>query len=155
MIELTERKTGTKSLNLPALAALLTIALLVRLPDLNESLWYDELWSTHVIIGSFGDLLRVWLYDIHPPFYNGLAFAWSRVFGDSEISVRILPMLCGLATVALMPELGASLATRQAGWLAGVLLALSPVHIWYSQEARRYASIMFVVVFVVLAWRRL
>lgn len=135
--------------------ALCFFALILRLPGLTESLWYDEVWSTHVMLGSVGDVLRLVFADIHPPLYRFVSFAWLRVFGDSELSVRALPMLTGLATVALMPALGAVLATREAGWLAGVLLAMSPVHIWYSQEARSYAPIMFLGVLLVLQWHRL
>ena len=138
-----------------ALVALVLLALAARWPGLNESLWYDELWSTRVKLTNFGQTLRVVLEDIHPPLYAILSFSWIRVFGDSEISVRTIPMLAGLSTVALMPSLGEALATRRAGWLAGVLLALSPVHIWYSQEARQYALIMLVAVLICLAWRRL
>jgi hypothetical protein len=39
--------------------------------------------------------------------------------------------------------------------VAGVLLALSPVHIWYSQEARAYALIMLLAALLVLQWHRL
>lgn len=137
------------------LALLLALALAVRLPGLTESLWYDELWSTRVRLATAGDMLRSTLVDIHPPLFRVIAFVSIQVLGDSELAVRTLPLLAGLATVALMPALGAALATRRAGWLAGVLLALSPVHIWYSQEARSYSLIMLLTVLIVLAWQRL
>jgi len=136
-------------------AALCLLALVLRLPGLTESLWYDELWSTRVILGSVGDFLRLALSDVHPPLYGAIAFLWTRLFGDSELAIRALPMLAGIATIALMPALGAVLATRGAGWVAGVLLALSPVHIWYSQEARAYALIMLLAVLLVLQWHHL
>ena len=136
-------------------AALCALALILRLPGLTESLWYDELWSTRVKLGSVGDFLRSALIDIHPPLYGAIMLVWTRVFGDSELAIRALPMLAGLTTIALMPALGAQLASRPAGWLSGVLLALSPVHIWYSQEARAYAVIMLVAVLLVLQWHRL
>ncbi|HEX6315628.1 MAG TPA: glycosyltransferase family 39 protein [Gemmatimonadaceae bacterium] len=135
-------------------AAILLVALLARLPGLTESLWYDELWSTRVKVGTLGDTLRVALTDIHPPLYGLISHGWMRLFGDSELSVRMLPLLAGLLTVALLPALGRALATERAGWLAAVFLALSPVHIWYSQEARPYSLIMLLVVLLPLAWDR-
>lgn len=138
-----------------ALAALVLLALAVRLPGLNESLWFDELWSTRVKLTNVGQTLRLLMEDRHPPLYTILSFTWIRIFGDSEISVRAMPMLSGLATVALMPSLGEALATRRAGWFAGVLLALSPVHIWYSQEGRSYALIMLLAMLICFAWLRL
>lgn len=135
-------------------AALCLLALILRLPGLTESLWYDELWSTRVQLGSVGDFLRSALVDVHPPLYGAMMLVWTRVFGDSELVIRAFPMLAGLTTIALMPALGAQLTTRSAGWLSGALLALSPVHIWYSQEARAYAVIMLLAVLLVLQWHR-
>jgi 4-amino-4-deoxy-L-arabinose transferase-like glycosyltransferase len=130
-------------------------ALAIRLPRITKSLWYDELWSTRVVLGTFGDTLRSTVEDIHPPLYSVVMFVWIRVFGDAEWAVRLLPLLAGLATILLMPALGGALASRRAGWIGAVLLALSPVHLWYSQEARPYALVMLLTVLMVLAWRRL
>src|SRR5262245_24998769 len=74
-----------------ALSLLVCCALLIRIPGLTESLWYDELWSTRIKLGSVGDLLRTALFDIHPPLYSALLFLWVHVFGDSEVSVRLIP----------------------------------------------------------------
>jgi hypothetical protein len=116
--------------------------------------WYDELWSTRVVLGTLGDTLRSTLVDVHPPLYSLVMFVWTRLLGDSELAIRLLPLLAGLGTIALMPALGGALATRPAGWLAAVLLALSPVHVWYSQEARAYSLLILLTVLLVLAWRR-
>ncbi|MGH7177103.1 MAG: hypothetical protein ACREJC_06980, partial [Tepidisphaeraceae bacterium] len=34
-------------------------ALVLRLPRFSESLWYDELWSTRIMLGSASSLVRV------------------------------------------------------------------------------------------------
>jgi hypothetical protein len=138
-----------------ALGLLILAALVARLPGLTESLWYDETWSTRVVLGNFGDAIRVGLEDVHPPLYTLIMYAWTRVFGDTELSARAIPLMAGLATIAMMPALGSRLATRNAGWVAAVLLTVSPIHIWYSQEARQYSLIMFMTVVVVLLWHRL
>ncbi len=145
---------ATRSEALP-LSLLLLAAFAIRLPGLTESLWYDELWATRVVLGNLGDTLRAVLWDVHPPLYTALMFGWIRLFGDSELSVRAIPLMAGLSTIALMPALGARLATRSAGWVAAVLLTLSPVHIWYSQEARHYALMILFAVVLVLTWVRL
>jgi hypothetical protein len=140
----------------PVLMALLALgALAIRLPGLTKSLWYDELWSTRVVLGTFGDTLRSTVEDVHPPLYSLVMFVWIRFFGDSEWAVRLLPLLAGLATIVLMPALGGALASRRAGWIGAVLLTLSPVHLWYSQEARAYSLLMLLTVLIMLVWRRL
>ena len=63
------------------LSLILLVALALRLPGYGESIWFDELWSTHVMLGTFHDFLRTAWYDIHPPGYNAFMFIWIKVFG--------------------------------------------------------------------------
>ena len=44
-----------------------------------------------------------------------------------------------MLTVALAAALGRTLFGRGAGWIAGLLVALSPFAVYYSQETRMYA----------------
>src|SRR5260370_37432298 len=48
-----------------------------------------------------------------------------------------------MATVPLLYALGSRLFSKQAGLAAAFLLAVQPVHIAYSQEARSYALCVF------------
>jgi mannosyltransferase len=137
------------------LAAIVALALLLRLPGFNESVWYDELWSTRVILESFPALLKVIATDAHPPFYAVVMFAWIRVFGDSEISIRILPLLCGLLTIVLVARLAVAYGGPRAGPVAASILAISPPHIWYSQEARQYSLLVLLVVSCTWAFHRI
>ncbi len=130
---------------------LVAVAAAVRIPGVTANLWFDELWATHVILGSGADLARQSIYDIGQPLYHVLMFAWIRLFGDGEVAVRLPSLLAGLATIALMPRLGAELESRVAGWIGAVWLALSPVHIWYSVEARPYSILMLLAVVLVIS----
>jgi hypothetical protein len=141
--------------SLGILAGIVALALVLRLPGLTESIWFDELWSTRVKLGSLDALVRTVAVDVHPPFYLGLMFAWIRVFGDSELSVRMIPLLSGLVTVALSAELARAYGGRVAGIVAALLVALSPVHIWYSQEARHYSFLLLILVASVLVFHRI
>lgn len=131
------------------LAAILVIGLLLRLPQLGESVWYDELWSTHIRLYSLGELVRVSLNDVHPPAYQFFMFLWIRLFGDSEISIRLPPLILGLGTIALIFRLARSAFPLGIALLAAFLLAVSPAHIWYSQEARAYSLVVFLSVLAV------
>ncbi|MEZ5989231.1 MAG: glycosyltransferase family 39 protein [Planctomycetota bacterium] len=128
-----------------ALPAVLAVALLLRLPGLGESLWLDETFCSHLRIGTPLDLARTMLSDYHPPFYFVLMHAWIRVFGDSELSLRAVPLLSGLLSIYVTARLGERLLGRREGLVAAALLALSPTHVWYSQEARPYMTTMLCV----------
>ena len=121
--------------------ALLLIMLggfLLRLPNLNQSLWSDELWATHVMLGQLRVLIYTLLYDLHPPAYSLFMSLWIRLFGDSEISVRLPALLFGTSSIFLVYRLASLTTDKKTALMASFLMALSPVHIWYSQEARSY-----------------
>lgn len=122
---------------------LLLIGLVLRLPNLKESLWNDEIWATHEKLGNLSILQITILNDLHPPFYNLLMAGWIRILGDSELSIRLLPLLCGLGSIWLVQTIARTGLGEKTAWLASFLLAASPVHIWYSQEARSYSMLGF------------
>jgi 4-amino-4-deoxy-L-arabinose transferase-like glycosyltransferase len=85
-------------------------------------------------------LVRATAGDVHPPLYALLLRAWASFAGTSEAAVRSLSAVFGVAAVAVMAPLGASLwRDARAGLLGALLLAASPYHVYYSQEARSYA----------------
>ena len=82
-------------------------------------------------------------------------FLWTGVFGDSEISVRTLPMIFGISSIVLIYVLARRVADEKTALLAAFLLSFSPVHIWYSQEARSYSALLFFLLFTVVAQLKL
>lgn len=91
---------------------------------------------------SFGDTITSLAIEDpqHPPFYYLLAKIWMQGFGSSVTVMRSLPALISLLAFPsiywLCLELFASPLT---GWIAVSLLAVSPLHILYAQEAREYS----------------
>jgi mannosyltransferase len=72
-----------------------------------------------------------------------LAWVWAKAFGTGEVGLRSLSALFGAATVPVAYAIGRELASRQAGLVAAAFVAVSPMLIWYSQEARSYALLVF------------
>jgi 4-amino-4-deoxy-L-arabinose transferase-like glycosyltransferase len=136
------------------LMVILALALVLRLPNFNESLWHDELWSTLLKLDTLRGLMFEIATDSHPPFFNVVMFVWVRLFGDSEISVRMLPLICGLLTIALTARLAGEYGSARAGAVAALILAISPPHIWYSQEARQYAPLVLMLMACTWAFHR-
>jgi mannosyltransferase len=65
------------------------------------------------------------------------------LFGDSEVALRALSALAGAVAIPLAALLFRSLGMDLRVALGGAaLLALSPLHLWYSQEARPYALLV-------------
>jgi Dolichyl-phosphate-mannose-protein mannosyltransferase len=139
---------------LPVLIGIVGLALLLRLVGMTESLWLDELWSIRIILGD-RDPFRVLLRDIHPPLYSVFMFAWIRLFGDAEWSIRLPSLLCGLLSLPLSYAIADRCIGRRTAVLSTFLLAASPVHIWYSHEARPYAVLLLLVLVAVFAYLEL
>ena len=76
----------------------------------------------------------------NPPLYYLISWVWFRIFGNSITVARSLSVLISLAIFPciywLCRELFRSPAT---GWIAIVLVAISPFHLIYAQEARPYS----------------
>ncbi|MGQ9584325.1 MAG: glycosyltransferase family 39 protein [Anaerolineae bacterium] len=122
--------------------ALTLLAFGVRLFRLTEhSLWFDEAMSVHWAKESVARILQVGLglvEDKHPPGYYLLLHGWMRAFGDGEVALRTLGALVGALAVPPAVRLGALLWGRRTGYLAGLLVVLLPILVWYSQEVRMF-----------------
>lgn len=134
-----------------AAAALLGAAL--RLTHLDTvSLWLDELIdydvATNVLRHPFRALFPG-LSSEHGPLFYATELA-GRVFASPEISARLFPAIFGvIAIVALW--LAARSAGLTTGCIAALLLALSPLHVYYSHEARPYALLMLLATVALIA----
>jgi mannosyltransferase len=128
------------------LAGLTALGIAVRFASLGlQSYHHDEvITAMRVIPGSFADMLhRVKTSESNPPLYYVLAWGWVKAFGSSEFGLRSLSALFGAATVPVGYLLGRQLASRRAGLVLAGLIAVNPMLIWYSQEARSYALLAF------------
>ena len=122
-------------------AGLALLAAVVRLPTLaQQSFWLDEGYTARLLRMSLGGMLRtIPKTESTPPVYYVLAWLWTRVFTQSEYGVRSLSALAGIATIPVAYAVARRLAGRRAAVLAGLLLAVAPLMVWFSQEARAYA----------------
>ena len=77
-----------------------------------------------------------------PPLYHQLLGACLAVFQNGA-SGRWLSLLCGLLTIPYVQLLAVSTKDNKAGWYAGLLIAISPFFVWYSQELRMYGLYIF------------
>jgi mannosyltransferase len=89
-----------------------------------------------------------------PPLYYALAWAWTQLTGTGELGLRSLSALAGVATVPIAYLLGAELHGRRAGLLAAALVAVNPMLLWYSQEARDYSLLVLLTALAALYFVR-
>lgn len=76
----------------------------------------------------------------HPPVYYLLLRFWSKIFGQSIASFRGLSALFGILVLPLVYLLCRELwQSSSVGLIAMAIIAVSPVHLLYAQEAREYS----------------
>jgi len=85
----------------------------------------------------------LWLtaHDIHPPLYYGLLHGWIKLADTAAPAVvRLFSVGAGLAAIPLFAGFTYTLYPnkRRLIFLATLLLLISPIHIYYSQEVRMY-----------------
>jgi 4-amino-4-deoxy-L-arabinose transferase-like glycosyltransferase len=139
------------------MGGIVLLAFGLRLARLGfQPLWWDEGWSVYFAAADIPTLLERTAVDIHPPLYYLLLRAWSEVVGWGVPSLRLLSVLIGTAAVPLLYLVGRRLLGRQAGLLAALLLAVSPLHVYYSQEVRMYGLVTLfglAALLFALAWQ--
>ncbi len=142
----------SRYLDLGLLCALLCCAALLRFGGLNHlSLWLDEGATIHFAALPWREVLGLHgQYDFHPPLYYLLVKLITPITSPL-IAGRLISAVAGTLTIGVVYLLGAVLLNRRVGVAAGLLVAVSPLHIWYSQEGRMYALAIFFVALAALA----
>jgi 4-amino-4-deoxy-L-arabinose transferase-like glycosyltransferase len=106
----------------------------------DKPLWLDEVlafeWSRLPAGELWHGLGRA---GAHPPLYFLLLRGFGFLFGEGEAGLRAMSAVASTATVPVLDRIVEPIAGRAAGLTAAALLAVSPWHVCYAQEARMYA----------------
>jgi mannosyltransferase len=131
--QLTRLLAGTAGI----LLLILVSGALLRLAGLGQwSLWIDELHTLYV--AGEASLTKTGIpADQHPPLYHLFMQVWLHG-GQREFWLRLPSAITGIVAIWMAWRIGVALEWPQFGLLAAALLALSPILIWYSRDARMY-----------------
>jgi 4-amino-4-deoxy-L-arabinose transferase-like glycosyltransferase len=127
----------------PALIFLTLLALALRVTHLGRSLFTDETYSLALAQRGFGHMLGLFGYEANGMPYPIVLWPVIRIFGTGEVVLRAPAVLAGTASVPALWWAARRLGYRDAVALgAAALLAVNPMAVWYSQEARPYALVV-------------
>lgn len=124
-------------------ALLLTLlGLLLRLYQLGEwSFWHDEALTLLLARQPVAQLIAITATDVHPPLYF-LIVKFFLNFGQNEVIVRLPGVLFGTMAVPATYWLGRILFDDRVGLMAALIMAISPLQLFYAQEARMYTQLL-------------
>jgi mannosyltransferase len=143
---------SARSIAMAGFAVVVIIGAVLRINHVNRlSLWFDEgltvLYSKQPwasVAGFHG------FYSPHPPLYFTFVKVGDLYVGN-EMAGRLISVIAGIATIPLFYLLIARVLDHTAAFVASLALALSPIHLYYSQEARMYALVVFFLTVTFLA----
>jgi hypothetical protein len=148
------RPRMTRTLRIATTITIILLAVTLRLIHIRDrALDNDEVAETMWSSFEFDKMMSEVRRDaVHPPADYLVQFVVGRV--GPEWVRRLPSVLTGTATVALLILLGTQWMSWRAGIAAGFLLAISPMHIFYSQQVRPYATALcwLIASLVALEW---
>lgn len=121
------------------IAVIFLVALAVRMVNLGgKSFWVDEGATAEIASTELDQILTGDLDLEHPPGYYVLIHGVAQI-SDSETAIRLPSALASAGVAVVIYLLAAKLWSRRIGLVAAGLAVLSPLDIWYAQEARHPA----------------
>ena len=129
---------------------ILIIASFLRLYHLGfQGAWLDEVHTLKESDPklSFSEFHQTIMFrEGIPHFYFLLIRFLSELIGSNIFTARLVSAIVGIASVWFIYLLGKELYNKQAGNIAAILLTFNLFHIEYSQEARSYSLLTFLVI---------
>ncbi len=108
----------------------------------NRSLSADEARvALNILHKHPRELLGPLEFDqVAPPGFLLVVKAAERILGGSELALRLVPLLCGLASLPLFFSLARRWLRPAAAPLAALLFAIAEPLVYYSTEVKQYSS---------------
>jgi mannosyltransferase len=137
-----------------AVVGLTLVGAIIRFATLDvQSFWLDEAVTADVVGGSLTHMLHAVRDGESTPYlYYLVAWGWGNVFGAGEVGLRSLSALFGTATIPVAYLAGERLEDRRTGLATAGVVAVSPLAVHYSQEARAYALLVLAAALTFVAF---
>jgi len=109
----------------------------------QKNLWFDEVFSWHLSLDSFYEIIVRTSNDIHPPLFYFTLKIWIFVFGDSVAAMRLLSALLTSSSVFFLYFVSKRYLEPSKAMLVILLYSVSPLNLYYGQEVRMAAMNLF------------
>ena len=125
------------------LVGIVILGIFLRLIFIDKhSFWFDEAISYFISKRPIWSLLKATAADNNPPFYYLLLKIWMSI-SEKVSYLRFLSTIFGIVSIPLLYSLAKQLVNKKTAFFATVILAISPLHIYFSTETRTYSLLVF------------
>lgn len=152
-------RTAMLRINIPlphlTIAPILVLGLIIRIPRIFDSLWYDESFTARIAGLPLSQLPAAIMGDVHPPLWYSFEWFWTKLAGNSEIALRLPSLVLGLLLIWLVYRLALALGMiEQVALVAALIVALLQAPAYYSVEARGYVLLACLAMTMMIAIRK-
>jgi hypothetical protein len=145
-------RDSTQGYSILHLIAVGVVAAVFRICNLGTfSMWLDEILIMLRAQGSLAETWRACQANAEHPPLPALVMSIINILGCNEHIQRLVPVVLGISTAVLIVVWVSAIFGRRAGVLSGLLCALSPFHIRYSQDLKGYSYLAFFVMLTYVA----
>jgi len=129
------------NLNLEILLLIVLVGASLRIYNLGkQSIWLDEARSFFRAQKNIQELWTDQIKESNPPLYDIIFHYYLRLFDKkNEFQIRLFSAMLGILIIPLAFIVGSNMFNQKVGLLFSSLIAISPYHIYYSQDAKMYS----------------
>ena len=137
MIKFVEEKLENRIIQYLLLAVITGLAAFLRFYKLGEwSFWYDEIFTLR-------DVSRIFELSLtNQQLSRWLIYGMTNLIGTTEFNARLVPALAGVLSVPILYFPTRKMFNAPTALLLAVFLAISPWHLYWSQNARFYTTLL-------------
>jgi 4-amino-4-deoxy-L-arabinose transferase-like glycosyltransferase len=122
----------------------------------EENFWIDEVMHVESASRPIGQIVRGAKPGADGGPLASIVSSLLRPAEANESTMRIPAAISGTGTVLVTAVLASRLLPSPVPFVTGLLMAISPLHVWYSQEARWYGPwVLLVTLSYLVLWRGL
>jgi uncharacterized membrane protein YuzA (DUF378 family) len=147
--------SSNKTIDLILLTVIMVVAAVLRLWKLGQVPFMHDEFSAllRTRFDNFHDFIQQGVMpDSHPIGVQMFLWLWVKVFGWSELWVKLPFALMGIGSVYLIYLIGRQWFNRKVGLFSAAFFAVSQFTIFYSQLARPYSAGLFFVLLMAYYW---
>jgi len=137
----TDRAAFVKALQITTVLAAALLVCIYMTYGIDRPLWLDEANTVHISTGAPRQIIASLSRDVSPPLYYLLLSGWIRLFGYSEVALRLPSVIFYLAGICVMWLLGRKLLGIEGAGLAAFMYAVDSVVGRQAQNARMYTML--------------
>jgi len=127
-----------------AVLGISTVALMLRLWQLDSGLWIDEILTlVDFVRPPIGHIMSSFPSQNQHMLYSVFGHTTIQIFGEHAWAIRLPAVIFGIGSIGALFGLGRRLVGTGEALTACALMAVSYHHIWFSQNARGYTGLLF------------